>query len=54
VFAAAGWEVALHDADPQAGEMALGSVTEGLADLARHGLIGGVCAEMIWRPASRL
>jgi L-gulonate 3-dehydrogenase len=39
VFAVAGWDVALHDADPQAAEAALGGVAEGLADLARHGLI---------------
>jgi L-gulonate 3-dehydrogenase len=39
VFAAAGWNVTLHDADPSAAETALAGVAEGLADLARHGLV---------------
>jgi 3-hydroxyacyl-CoA dehydrogenase len=38
VFARAGWEVRLFDADPVAHNAALGVVAESLADVARHGL----------------
>src|ERR1700687_6184100 len=39
VFARAGWDVALYDADAQAADAALAGAAEGLADLARHGLV---------------
>src|SRR3954454_14230542 len=38
VFARAGWDVAVHDADRDAGEVALDWIRDGLDDLARHGL----------------
>src|SRR5215813_14100758 len=40
VFAQAGWEVALYDAEAAAAERALAGVAEGLAALAAHGLVG--------------
>ena len=63
VFAAAGWEVALYDADPQAAEAALGGVADGLADLgwtgsavcfSNHGAQSESCfSGPLWRGYSR-
>jgi L-gulonate 3-dehydrogenase len=38
VFARAGWEVAIYDAAPRAGEQAVKLIGEGLHELAGHGL----------------
>jgi L-gulonate 3-dehydrogenase len=39
VFARAGWDVAMYDAIDGAAAKALGLITEGLDELARHGLV---------------
>ena len=39
VFARAGWDVAMYDAVDGVADKALGLIAEGLAELAKHGLV---------------